>query len=422
MSGRTLVSLTESEWDNLDIHFGRFQLGLRTADEEIWLPQSEATQWSADDVNVVDVWFRRARDSLTDAFGVAEHPVRHVLLTGQHGTLSQYLSGAVWISYRRASGASWTDWATAWLAMTLLHELSHAWWVPVTSRYADSRARSLAEAIATVCQYAMLRLLFHENIAVEVWTYKASLGAAYLARDFKRHRKLVPAATSGLRAGYALSALLDDQGCLLNSLRELLNAMRAADPGTESLEALLQRTVGADLGGFLLAVLAEPRPPVVSVRVQPRSRAASEVKIVFNTQGAARRFAKRVRLSSLGRDDLNGIALSGRSVVLTFVATSDPRLLLGRLSPGLLLYRRTLQEASNSPLVAAIWRQAEHWADRSAPTSLRARIWRLALGLLGMVLLRDSPVGYRLVANALDGRLGPVARWASAAGLARDAW
>lgn len=422
MTGHAVGSLTQAEWDDLEIQFGRFVLGLRAADEEIWLPESEVNRWSSDDLQVVLTWLRKSRSCLTNAFGVAPRPVKQVLLTGRDGALSQYFSNTVWISYQHPPGAPWTNWAMAWLVMKLLHELSHAWWVPATNPYADRRAWSLAEAVATLCQYALLSELFEEHVVSQVWTQKASRGAVYLATNFTRHRELVPGATSGLRAGYALSALFDPRGSLLIDLRRLLDLMQTADPTAGTFEGLVRRTTGPELGEFLLDVLAEPQPPLASLRVSPRSGAEPEASVLFGRKAAAERFARRLRLSSLGKNRLRDIRLSGSSVVLTFVANCEPRLLLGRLSPGFLVDRRILQEASTSPLVAAVRKQAEFFAARSVPTSATDRIRRFALGLLAVGLMTDAPVGYKLVADALDGRMDPLASRARDAALARAAW
>jgi len=420
-SGHQVLSVTRPEWDDLEIQFGKFQRGFQGAQVGIWFPQSEAGRWSHNDLGLIDTWFGKVWTLLTEAFATPPCPVTHVLLTGEEGTVSQYLSNsnAIWISYQRSPGAPWPEWAIVWLAMKLLHELSHAWWVPASIPYTDRRAWSLAEAVATVCEYTMIWTLFDERVLTEVWTQRANQRAVYLRKAFSRHQKLYGVAESGLRAGYALSAVSHDYGSVLTALRHLLDTMRS--PQTEPFEQSLTRVFGADLGQFLLEILAEPQPPLASVRMQRESTVGPVATIRFGTRRTAQQFARWVSLSRLGRAELKSISWKGRRVVLTFLPTADPRLLLGRLSPGFLVYRRTVQEASSTLLATNALRRAEQVAEIGPPTSLGQRIHRLGLGILAIAVFSDSPVGYNVLADAFDGRMPLVATRAREAALSRSA-
>jgi len=419
--GREVAALKQPEWDDLEIQFGRFQRVSRGANAEIWLPQSEAQKWSRDDVKVVDTWFDKAWGFLCDTFGVPPRPITYVLLTGREGTLSQYLSNSntIVVSYQHSKGAPWQDWAVVWLAMKLTHELSHAWWVPGTLAYDDDRVRSLVEAVAIVGEYTMPWRWLEEKVVGDVLGDRARRRASFLFRSSEQHRKLYGGAAAGLRTGYALSALTSDRRTLLDELRRLLDLMRSNDPKTARFGALAERACGPDLSQFLVDLLADPQPPVVRVRVVATSADERVVRLLFGTGEEAQRFAKRLRLSGLARDGLRGIDVSRRAVKLTFAHSYDPSFILGRLSPGFLLYRREIQEAAGAPLLVKLWKHFQTAATLPMPATLRDRLRRGALGLLAIAFYSESPIGYQLVGDALDHQFHWLAKRANDAAMTR---
>ena len=215
--------------------------------------------------------------------------------------------------------------------------------------------------------------------------------------------------------------MTSDRRTLLDELRRLLDLMRSNDPRTASFGDLAERACGPELSQFLLDLLADRQPPVVRVRVVATSADERVVRLSFGARAEAQRFAKGLRLSGLARDGLRGIDVSRRVVKLTFAHAHDPSFVLGRLSPGFLLYRREIQEAAGAPLLAKLWKHFQTVATLPRPATLRDRVRRGALGLLAIAFYGESPVGYQLVGDALDHQFHWLANRAKDAAMSR-AW
>ena len=110
--------------------------------------------------------------------------------------------------------------------------------------------------------------------------------------------------------------------------------------------------------------------------------------------------------SDLGFTELVSGGVAARSVVRFFLRPgTSPTAIRQLLSPGFVIDRRVLQwsRVERSALLGALSRQA--WLLRDQPPARRMRdtVKRAALGLFEILVESDGPIGYELLAQAVEG-------------------
>jgi hypothetical protein len=429
VSGHGSLRVSQAQLDDLQVHFGAFRLGMSSDGIHIWVPTVEVPGFSAEDLRVISTWAARVRNALIEDLGAAPCSVDHILAIPQAILVTidkrlpgMFLGNTVRITDPRESTSEWTQRATVRLAMQLSHEMSHAWWVPITVPWVDDRAWGLAEAAATLSERLMLWRVDDRDVAQAVWYRAQVFHSALLVDRADEHRRRYHKGAGGLRGGYFLSAFVADQDKMaLNALRRLFNVMEVAQPNTTLLDRLFEEALGTALGRQLLGVLTEPKPPVATVRWHHTAADPNpEILIQFSNRRDAQHFHEQLVVTQLSAKDILRTDVRGRAVVVTFKPGSDPYSLLPLLPPGFLVYKRDLQEERlrTNPVFGPLVKYANR--SSAAPAGAFAgRGLRVLVGLVLIMVFSESPLGYLLAANQLRGALTPIAKWLKKAAVAR---
>ena len=407
-AGHAELGLSPTELADLVVYFGDFQRSAAAHGFQLWVPSPLATSWSEDGYLCVASWAGRVRDLLGGLFAPARAEMQHILLKPPQAGAARFFGRTILIRYPRSAPGNLSEMEQANLVMQLGHELSHAWWVPAARSQPDGRVWGVVEGVGTACSFLAMRHFLSASLEEEIMPSKVAHHTDLIRRRFRnlvRHYQSRFAA-AGLRFGHVLFALSVSQGrAFLESIGCLLNSLSADVQGQQSLGEHMTRCFGRERADCFLEMLDNPRPPVASLRFITKEKEGDEIRARFRFSKHSERLLDTIRGVG-GFTELVSGGVAARSVVRFFLRPgTSPTAIRQLLSPGFVIDRRVLQwsRVERSALLGALSRQA--WLLRDQPPARRMRdtVKRAALGLFEILVESDGPIGYELLAQAVEG-------------------